>query len=148
VVLPWVRHIFSHKAYRPCAHASVRNFAKAWGDRPIDALCLNAGVAWNTRDKTPRSVSAKRATRFVSIFNPCTDKNDPSLNRTSSLQEIGHSSLPCPLPGPVMITQVRPLSWPHRFTREGFEETIGVNHLGHFLLAEKLLSTSALAYAR
>lgn len=58
---------------------SVRRFLDAWGDKPIDVLCLNAGVAMNTGDKTPK------------------------------------------------------------FTREGFEETIGVNHFGHFLVAQRLL---------
>lgn len=59
--------------------ASVRKFIEDWGSRPIDVLCLNAGVAMNTAEKTPH------------------------------------------------------------FTAEGFEETIGVNHFGHFLIAQKLL---------
>jgi len=57
---------------------SVRKFAKDWDNTAIDALCLNAGMAPNT-------------------------KGSP------------------------------------KFTDAGFEETIGVNHLGHFLLANLLL---------
>ena len=59
--------------------ASVQRFLDVWGSKPIDVLCLNAGVAMNTGDKTPK------------------------------------------------------------FTQEGFEETIGVNHFGHFLVAQRLL---------
>lgn len=33
---------------------SVQGFVKAWGAAPIDVLCLNAGLAPNTRDPTPR----------------------------------------------------------------------------------------------
>lgn len=71
--------------------ASVQNFCDKWGTRPIDVLCLNAGVAMNTADTAPK------------------------------------------------------------FTLEGFEETIGVNHFGHFLIAQKLLPNlekSALAHPR
>ncbi len=71
--------------------ASVQSFLKAWGSRPIDVLCLNAGVAMNTAETTPH------------------------------------------------------------FTAEGLEETIGVNHLAHFLMAKSLLGNlekSALAHPR
>lgn len=39
---------------------SVRRFLDAWGARPIDVLCLNAGVAMNTGDKTPKCVPEGR----------------------------------------------------------------------------------------
>ncbi len=71
--------------------ASVQKFCENWGTKPIDVLCLNAGVAMNTADTAPK------------------------------------------------------------FTLEGFEETIGVNHFGHFLIAQKLLPNlekSALAHPR
>ncbi len=42
---------------------------------------------------------------------------------------------PFPFPFP-------PFSCHNRFTAEGFEETIGVNHFGHFLLAQRLLGAS------
>uniref|UniRef100_A0A7S3YA04 protochlorophyllide reductase n=1 Tax=Heterosigma akashiwo TaxID=2829 RepID=A0A7S3YA04_HETAK len=62
---------------------SVRGFAAAWaaqqGGRPVDALCLNAGMAPNTKQPAAK------------------------------------------------------------YTAQGFEETIGVNHLGHFLLASLLI---------
>ena len=41
---------------------------------------------------------------------------------------------PCRLP----IT-FAPSTQYSRYTAEGFEETIGVNHLAHFYIAEKLL---------
>jgi len=71
--------------------ASVQKFCENWGTKPIDVLCLNAGVAMSTGDTAPK------------------------------------------------------------FTVEGFEETIGVNHFGHFLIAQKLLPNlekSALAHPR
>lgn len=37
---------------------SVQRFCDAWGAKPIDVLCLNAGVAMNTGDKTPKYVCA------------------------------------------------------------------------------------------
>jgi len=60
---------------------SVRKFANEWAStgKPIDALCLNAGMAPNTKQQAAT------------------------------------------------------------YTKEGFEETIGVNHLGHFLLASLLM---------
>eukprot|EP00903_Cladosiphon_okamuranus_P012458 g11667.t1 len=57
---------------------SVRSFADAWGGKPIDTLCLNAGMAPSTKGS----------------------------------------------PG---------------YCTEGFEETVGTNHLGHFLLANLLI---------
>eukprot|EP00904_Undaria_pinnatifida_P002452 jgi/Undpi1/12207/HiC_scaffold_5.g01883.m1 len=57
---------------------SVRGFADAWGGKPIDTLCLNAGMAPSTKGTV-------------------------------------------------------------RYCAEGFEETIGTNHLGHFLLANLLI---------
>jgi protochlorophyllide reductase len=71
--------------------SSVKRLVEEWGNRPIDALCLNAGVAMSTSETMPH------------------------------------------------------------FTAEGFEETIGVNHFGHFLLAQKLLPNlekSSLAHPR
>jgi hypothetical protein len=38
----------------------VRGFVKAWGSKPIDALCLNAGLAPNTRDPQPKCVGGMR----------------------------------------------------------------------------------------
>lgn len=58
---------------------SIQDFCSAWGKRPIDCLCLNAGVQF-----TDAKASVPR-------------------------------------------------------TKQGFEETIGVNHLGHFLLTNLLL---------
>ena len=57
---------------------SVRKFCSDWGNRPIDCLCLNAGVQFNDLKVVPR-------------------------------------------------------------TKQGFEETIGVNHIGHWLLTNLLL---------
>lgn len=38
--------------------SSVQGFAKAWGSStPIDVLCLNAGLAPNTRDPAPQYVN-------------------------------------------------------------------------------------------
>lgn len=59
---------------------SIQTFVNSWGKTPIDILCLNAGLAWNTRDPDAK------------------------------------------------------------YTEEGFESTVGVNHLGHFFLCNKLIA--------
>ena len=43
---------------------SVRAFAKAWGNQPIDVLCLNAGVAPSTKGDIQRTQEVREVTQF------------------------------------------------------------------------------------
>ncbi|CAM9268143.1 unnamed protein product [Sphacelaria rigidula] len=70
---------------------SVRSFAQAWGSKPIDSLCLNAGR------------------HFFILCVECS-------MAPSTKGSVGYSS-------------------------EGFEVTVGTNHLGHFLLANLLFKS-------
>ena len=106
--------------------ASVRAFAAAQAGKPLDTLVLNAGISLNVGDKEEQFTQAGLE-RIA-----CAQYAMHSM-RIVACAQYAHSTCTCTCTCMCMRMACACA------LQEGYELTVGTNHIGHFALAQQLL---------